>query len=58
MGDIEGLEKIREEAIGSLDATRKIQWFLDELNDMMNHKGLIPGTITTDRLILGVNRCY
>lgn len=56
MGDIEGLEKIREEAIGSLDATRKIQWFLDELNDMMNHNGLIPGTITMISASPGVGK--
>lgn len=46
MGNIDELEQIRQDALGSLDASRKIQWFLPELNKLMNHKALIPGTLT------------
>ena len=46
MGDTEGLEQIREEALGSLDSTRKIRFFLEEVNKLFNHKALIPGTLT------------
>lgn len=46
MGDIEGIEDIREEALGSMDSTRKIRFFLDEVNRLFNHKALIPGTLT------------
>lgn len=46
MSDIEELREIREDALGGLDCSRKIQWFLPELNNLMNHKALIPGTLT------------
>lgn len=46
MGSIDELKDVREDALGGLDCTRKIQWFLPELNNLMNHKALIPGTLT------------
>lgn len=46
MGDIDGIEEIREEALGAMDSTRKIRFFLDEVNKLFNHKALIPGTLT------------
>ena len=46
MGDIDAIEEIREEALGALDSTRKIRFFLDDVNKLFNHKALIPGTLT------------
>ena len=46
MADIDGMNEIREEAVGSADSTRKIRFFLDDINKLMNHRALIPGTLT------------
>lgn len=46
MGNIDHLAQAREDAIGIGDTTRKIRFFLDDVNKLFNHKGLIPGTLT------------
>lgn len=56
MADIEGMNEIREEAVGSADSTRKIRFFLDEVNKLMNHKALIPGTLTMMSAAPGVGK--
>lgn len=56
MANIDELEEIREEAVGSLDSTRKIRFFLDEVNNLMNHKALIPGTLTMISASPGVGK--
>ena len=56
MADIEGMDAIREEAVGALDSTRKIRFFLEDVNKLMNHKALIPGTLTMISASPGVGK--
>lgn len=56
MSNYEQLEQVREEAIGHLDSTRKIRFFLDEVNNTFNHKALIPGTLTMISAAPGVGK--
>ena len=45
MSDSNKLSEIRKEAVGTTGLTRKIRFFLDEVNDLMNHKAITPGTL-------------
>lgn len=45
MGNTEDLHSVREESIGTDDCTKKIRFFLDEVNDLMNHHAFRPGTL-------------
>lgn len=56
MSSYEKLDEIREEAIGNLDSTHKINFFLDEVNNTFNHKALIPGTLTMISASPGVGK--
>lgn len=56
MTDFENFKKIRKEAIGDERTTKKIRFFLDDINDTLNHKGLVPGTITMVSASPGVGK--
>lgn len=56
MGDIENFKKIRKAAIGDFKTTKKIRFFLDSINDTLNHKALVPGTITMVSASPGVGK--
>ena len=45
MGNIAQLRNFREQAIGTNDFSRKIPFFLDDINTCMNHRAAVPGTL-------------
>lgn len=46
MGNITQLMNFREQAIGTNDFSRKIPFFLEDINMCMNHRAAVPGTLT------------
>ena len=56
LSDTDSLGKIREEAVGTGDCTKKIRFFLDDINDLMNHKAILPGTLNMISASPGVGK--
>jgi len=55
MGDIQNLRKIHEDAVGT-NNNKKIRFFLDEINELMNHNAILPGTLTMVSASPGVGK--
>lgn len=45
LSDIGSIKEIREEALGPSDNPVIVKFFIDQVNSMMQYKGLIPGTL-------------
>ena len=56
LGDTEKVKKLQFNAIGSANASKKIEFFLEGINRLMNHKALIPGTLTMVTAAPGVGK--
>lgn len=56
MSDLDNFSKIRYDAVGDEKTTRKIRFFLDSINNTLNHKALIPGTITMISAAPGIGK--
>jgi|GEM_PF-3914871 len=55
MGDIENIRKVHEEALGG-NGSKKIRFFLDEVNELMNHDAFLPGTLNMISASPGVGK--
>jgi len=56
MGNVDTFSKVREAAVGDEKTTRKIRFFLDEINKTLNHGALTPGTLTMVSASPGVGK--
>lgn len=45
LSDISSIKEIREEALGPTENPVIVKFFIDQVNSMMQYKGLIPGTL-------------
>lgn len=54
--DIEHFADVKREAVGDENCTKKIEFFLDSVNQSLSHKALIPGTLTMISAAPGIGK--